>query len=169
MLDKKNDEDKKFIESLKKQCMAAIETKWSNEKARPRLPIIGHDMSPIKDGDQACDKQGIPLAEKHPEYAGHWIIRAGATKAPVVVDRARKAIESANEIYGGCWCRVNLNAYAYEFNGNKGVSFGLNGVQKIDDDEGFGSAGPRRVEDMFEEETSKVYTFSDDLMDDVPF
>lgn len=48
------------------------------------------------------------------------------------------------EIYPGCWVIAKLQAYAFDFDGNKGVKFGLRGLQKIADDERLkeGSADP---------------------------
>ena len=41
----------------------------------------------------------------------------------------------ADEIYPGCQVKVSLNAFAYNTDGNKGISFGLNNVQKIGEGE----------------------------------
>ena len=39
------------------------------------------------------------------------------------------------EVYSGCKVRATLSVFAYEKAGNRGVSFGLNNVQKLDDGE----------------------------------
>jgi hypothetical protein len=51
------------------------------------------------------------------------------TKAPV------------DKFYSGCWARVKVRAYAFDKNGNWGVSFGLQGVQFFADDEKLGGGG----------------------------
>lgn len=45
------------------------------------------------------------------------------------------------EIYAGCWVIAKLFPYAYDFNGNSGVKFGLRGLQKIADDERLKTGG----------------------------
>jgi hypothetical protein len=43
------------------------------------------------------------------------------------------------EVYSGAWYRAQVRAFAYENAGNKGVSFGLQNVQKLRDDDPLGS------------------------------
>ena len=43
-----------------------------------------------------------------------------------------------SEIYSGCYGKVSLRAFAYDQKGNKGVSFGLQNVQKVRDGESLG-------------------------------
>jgi hypothetical protein len=45
------------------------------------------------------------------------------------------------EVYAGCWAIAKLFPYAYSFNGNDGVKFGLRGLQKIADDERLKTGG----------------------------
>lgn len=149
MIDKTNKEQMDFMKGLYKDATEVLNEKWPDPNTRPRIPLTGHDSSLFKDGDIACNKQGIPLKEKNPEYAGHYIIRAGTTTKPVVVNRSRAPISDANEVYGGCWCNVNINTYSFNQQQNKGVTIGLNGVQKWKDDESFGSGRPA-VDEMFD-------------------
>jgi hypothetical protein len=150
MFDKKNPEHIKFLkEVLVPEATKALVDKWPDETKRPRIPIAGHDKSPIKDGDKNCDQQGVPLHEKNPEYAGHWIVRAGSKEQKPVVDRNRQELMDKGKIYGGCFCKVNLNAYAFSGELNKGVTFGLNGVQFWADGDSFGG-GRMKIEDMFD-------------------
>lgn len=41
------------------------------------------------------------------------------------------------DVYSGCWGHVAISIYAYN-NQSKGIGFGLNGVQKVKDDEPLG-------------------------------
>jgi hypothetical protein len=70
-------------------------------------------------------------------------------RRPGLVDRKKQDILDSEEIYGGCWGRASVRAYAYDTAGNKGVSFGLNHLQKTRDDEAFG-AGRVSVDDAFD-------------------
>lgn len=149
MFDKQNEEHKKVLATLHKQMQEALAEKWPDEKTRPRNPLIGDTRSPIKDGDKTLNTSGIPISEANPEYAGHYIVRASSTRAPRVVDRGLNTIMDSNEIYGGCFCNVNINVYTYDKGVNKGVTFGLNGVQKHADGESF-AGGNMAAEDMFE-------------------
>lgn len=57
-----------------------------------------------------------------------------------------------DEMYPGCKVRASLAAFAYDSNGNKGVSFALNNLQKIG--EGERLDGRRSAEDEFEADLS---------------
>ncbi len=66
-------------------------------------------------------------------------ITATSTRRPVVLDANREEItESSDELYGGCYGKLIVTAFAYDKGGNKGVSFGLLGVQKLEDGAAFG-------------------------------
>lgn len=98
----------------------------------------------LHDGDTDQD------LESNPEYAGHWYISVSSSEAypPNVVDRRLQKITDASEVYSGMWANVSMVGYAFNTQGNKGVSFGLRNVRKVRDDEPFG--GVSRAEDDFE-------------------
>ena len=60
---------------------------------------------------------------------------------PQVVDRIKGAdgkpipLTDKDEFYSGCWAIASVRAFAYDTAGNKGVTFALNNVMKIRDDE----------------------------------
>lgn len=95
---------------------------------------------PIKDGD---DKD-----PSDPAY-GHWIIRAKSAKRPLVVDASRTVIESKDDLYGGCYGRINVTPASYAIPTGWGVTLYLNAVQKVKDGERFGGSGVR-AEEAFE-------------------
>ena len=72
-------------------------------------------------------------------------------------------ITQQDEIYGGCYCKAQLNAYAYEQAGNRGISFGLLHLQKVKDGEPFGIR--TRAEDAF----APVENTDSDMSDDSLF
>ena len=66
-----------------------------------------------------------------------------------VVDKDVQPIVDSTEVYSGCYARVSINAFPYNVQGNKGVSFGLNHVQKIADGDYLG--GRSRAADDFDD------------------
>lgn len=88
--------------------------------------------------------------------------------APGVVDKQARRIKSwdgttlvdkeddiwevleENEVYSGMWMRCTFVAQAYERSDGFGVSFKLENIQKIRDDEKLGGGGRAKPEDDFE-------------------
>lgn len=95
----------------------------------------------LKDADKDTDDAGVTLAEKNPEYAGCYVLKADSTRRPIVVDRNKAAVTEADGvIYSGCFVNVSLAAAGYEFGKvKKGVKCYLNGVQFVRDGERFGT------------------------------
>lgn len=131
--------DKATIAKLNAAEAAAKEagktTKWNG-----RLPA--NLKSIIHDGDTEAD------LERNPEYAGHLYMSVSSKTRPGVVDQQVDPVLDSTEVYSGCYARVSINAYPYDTQGNRGVSFGLNHVQKLADGESFG--GRSRAEDDFD-------------------
>jgi hypothetical protein len=86
------------------------------------------------------------------EYEGYepgWtLLRVSTTTKPGVVDKNVQPIIAQEDFYPGCWARATVTVYAWTFKGNSGVSFGLQNVQKVKDDDSFGG-GRRRAEEDF--------------------
>ena len=57
---------------------------------------------------------------------------------PKLGNHKRRPIEDKEEVYGGCWGRVNVTPGSYSTSGNWGVTLYLNAVQKVKDGEAFG-------------------------------
>lgn len=104
-------------------------------------------INPIKDGDTSTDSAGNLLKDKNVSYAGMMVLSSWSKNQPGVVDSKNQIILDHDEVYGGCYCRAQLNCYAYEAGANRGVSFGLLHVQKVKDGEPFGTR--TRAEDAF--------------------
>ena len=115
--------------------------KWGSiDKNEIRRPFI--------DGDTKKDYAGVIYAEKNPAYKGMIIVKSWSKQAPGIVDATGKhPILQQDEVYGGCYCKALVNIYAYDQAGNKGISIGLNGLQKVRDGEPFGNRV--RAEDAF--------------------
>jgi len=130
--------DKATIAKLK----AAREAAAEDGKAKTfggKIP--GNLKSTLHDGDEEAD------LDRNPEYAGHWYMSVGSKTRPGVVDADLNAILDSTAVYSGCYARVSINAFPYSQSGNKGISFGLNNVQFLDDGPALG--GRSRAEDDF--------------------
>ena len=168
MFAKNDKEQMAFLKKLSTAMEDCMKRQWPDEATRPRIPIVGHDKSPIKDGDKNSNGQGVPFIEKSPELAGHYFLSASKyNDGLIVVDRNREEILDTQAVYGGCWCKVNITAYARTRSDNKGISVGLNGVQKWKDDERLGNGGAPSLEDMFEADSGS--NDSSNYKDDLPF
>lgn len=95
----------------------------------------------LHDGDEEAD------LDRNPEYAGHMYMSVSSKTKPGIVDQQLNPILDASEVYSGCYARVSIGAFAYNVQGNRGVSFGLNHVQKAGDGDFLG--GRSRAEDDF--------------------
>lgn len=124
LFDKKTD-----LTKLKELLEKTIKEKWGT-----KVPKVLNN--PIKDGD-GTKNNGEPY---NPEYHGHYFITVKNTRKPGVVDSQNQDILTEEEIYGGCFIRASVNAYAYDRSGNRGVSLSLNNVQKVKDGDAFGAA-----------------------------
>lgn len=89
---------------------------------------------PLYDGD-GYRQSGEAFGE---ECRGCMVITASAKQQPVVVGLDMQNILNPADVYSGCYIRANINFFAYNSNGNKGIGCGLNAVQKIEDGEPLG-------------------------------
>jgi hypothetical protein len=130
--------DVKTLTKIKNAINAASELgqvdKWNGKIPAP----LKH---PLRDGDVEADEKGE-------EYRGHYFINANSTRRPRIVDLQVHDIIEQEEVYSGCKCRISVNFYPFNTNGNKGVACGLNHVQKIEDGEPLGGAVSKAEDDF---------------------
>lgn len=79
--------------------------------------------------------------------AGAKFLTLKTTNKPGVVDQNLQPILDAEKFYAGCWARADVAAQAYDQKGNRGISFYLNNVQLVRDDDPF--SGRRKAEEAF--------------------
>jgi hypothetical protein len=103
--------------------------------------IPGNLKTTLHDGDEEAD------LERNPEYAGHMYMAMSSKARPGIVDADLNPVLDPASVYSGCYARVSINAFPYSTQGNKGISFGLNNVQFLEDGEPLG--GRSRAEDDF--------------------
>ena len=137
-----------------KKIMAAQAAALEQLKAKNGGKVPKGWKNTIHDGDEDAD------LEKNPEYEGCIYFNASSKTKPGVVDRDLNAILDQSEVYSGCYARVSLNAFAFNVPTAKGVSFGLNHIQKLSDGEPL--SGMSKAEDDFDDEWE-----DDDDLDDV--
>lgn len=135
--------DKATLSKLKRAAQAALDDGIANGKLKAGTSLK-NAWGTLKDGDERDD------LDERPEYAGHYYMNVNAYRKPGVVDANVQPILDSSEVYSGAYGKVSINAYAYNTNGNKGVTFGLNNVQKLRDGDFLG--GRARAEDDFEVE-----------------
>jgi len=105
------------LSGLKKICQEAAEEKWGNK-------IPSGIRKPFRDAGEK-DYDGFE--------DGMTFINASSKFAPGIVDQNLNGVISEDEFYGGCYARASVTAYAYDKAGNRGVSIGLQNLQKMSD------------------------------------
>jgi hypothetical protein len=135
------------LSKLKAAAKAAAEKKWgADPKKWPKnLRDPFRDQGDREKVDDATGDTYLPAGYE----AGAFYLNLKSTKRPGLVDAKVQDIIDETDFYGGCYARAQVNAYAYDANGNRGISFGLNHIQKLRDGESFGAAA-RNPSDVFE-------------------
>jgi hypothetical protein len=141
--------DKATVKAIK----AAIEAAKEKDKGRWNGKIPSNLKITFRDGDEED-------AEDRPELVGHYFMNVSAKNKPGIVDRNVNPITDADEIYSGMYARAAIRAFGYNTNGNKGITFGLDHIQKIADGDFLG--GRTRAEDVFDS-----FEDEDDDSDDI--
>lgn len=153
-------------------------------KARYQVTVLlpkGVDMSVVLKAveEAAVDKWGADYAKKHKikkpflktedqpkmsELVDDFpvFLRLNSKDKPGVVFASGTACgeDKSHEVYGGRWAYVSVRPFAYETEGNKGISLGLQNCQLLEDDERLGggrvsaeaefeSVGADTTEEMF--------------------
>ena len=126
------------LSKLKQAAEAAAREKWGKD-----LPK--NLRSPFLKAETLRDNASKPQLELED---GMVVIRASSKQRPGLVDASMQDIIDESQFYAGCYGRASLRAFCYEQQGNRGVSFGLQNVQKLRDGEPL--AGRTRPQDDFE-------------------
>lgn len=107
---------------LKAAMMAAAKAEWGGN-----IPKLDPAKAPIKD----CAAKSH-LAGYEP---GWHYVNLKSQYQPSVVDERLQEVIDPSRVFAGCWVRFHVNAYAYNNQFGKGISFGLNAVQFVRADE----------------------------------
>lgn len=140
------------LSAFEKLVEEAAKAKWGKDVPKKlKRPICDGNQ---EEGDEYQDTNFIRLSsnEDHP---------------PKVVGPDKKPLDP-KDLYPGCWGRASIRAYAWEFEGVKGVNFGVVNFQKTRDDEPFGSTSD--PDEDFDEVSTGSDSADDDFFgEDVPF
>ncbi len=118
--------DKKTVKKVEDAIQKAIQD--NKDKFGGKVPK--GLRTPLRDGD--VDREGDEA------YANSYFINANSKVKPGIVDADLNPILDPSEFYSGCYGRVSLASFYYSFNGNKGISFGLQNLMKTADGEPLG-------------------------------
>jgi Protein of unknown function (DUF2815) len=107
------------------------------------LKAAAQQAAKDKWGDKLPTKLKTPFLDQGDyEYEGYEkgaiLIRVTSKQKPGIVDAKVQPIIDSSQIYPGCYGKVSIRAFAYDQNGNRGISFGLQNVQKTRDGESIG-------------------------------
>lgn len=146
--------EKTFLKELDAEVERVAKDKWT------KIPV--KMQSVIRNGDEE-NEDG-----ERPEFANCVIFNCSSTRKPGIVVKKDDADDRQAElpplpkledylfatgkdveqvIYSGMECRASINVFAYEFQGRKGISVGLNNVMKTGDNEPY--AGGATAESDF--------------------
>ena len=117
-----------------KAAMAEARENFCKKNGASALPAKPNHT--LHDGD-GVRESGDPYG---PECKGCYVINVSSKQKPVIVDSFRNEITDPAELYSGCYGRAAINFYAYSRNGKKGISAGLQSIQKLHDGEPLGGA-----------------------------
>lgn len=96
---------------------------------------------PLRDGDEERPED--------PAYKDHYFLNVKSEHRPGIVDKERQDVIDSSEFISGDYCRVSLNAYAYDVSGNRGAALGLGNIQVLGKGEPLTSNA--RAEDDFDD------------------
>lgn len=158
--------DKASIDMVHKAIADATEK--GIEKGKFKRAEIAKLKNPLRDGDFEADSGG-----RGDEYRGCFFMNASSANAPGVV-KAQKGgppvpIMDTDEFYSGCYGRADINFFAYNQAGNKGIGVGLNNLllvkegERLDGRQKAESAFAAFVEEDTESETVNLDSAIGDL------
>lgn len=136
------------LSELKKSAAQAASEKWGDKVPKTI-------RSPFRFNEE--------LENPVPGIGDDWTVitfSAAEDRRPGLVDANLQDIINEAEVYSGAWFRAQVRAFAYDTAGNKGVSFGLQNVQKLRDDDpigggrtpankAFSAVGSKQTADIF--------------------
>ncbi|WP_287461211.1 ssDNA-binding protein [Sphingomonas sp.] len=121
------------LDVLKEKCPKALSDN-PREKVKVKLPFLDQGDMLRYDGYLEGSKYIIATSKKY---------------KPACIDLKQNAITDETRIYAGVWAICTVNPFWYDVDVNKGVSFGLQSVMIIADDEQIGGGGGENLADAF--------------------
>jgi len=136
---KKDPQQIKLFNIMKDMVNVVAKEKWG------KVPV--KLKTPFKKGDEQIN---ATTEKVYDGFTGMEVLNASSETKPGLVDQNMNAIMEPGEFYGGVFAQATVNVYAWEHpTGGKGVSFGLQNIQKVRDGDSFGG-GKSNPDDDFE-------------------
>jgi len=136
---KKDPQQQRLLKVMVDMVDVVAKEKWTKIPAKLKKPF--------KDGDEQINSK---TDEVYEGFAGMKVVNASSETRPGLVDQEMNPITEPGEFYGGVYAQATVNIYAWEHpTGGKGVSIGLQNIQKVRDGDAFGG-GKSSPEDDFE-------------------
>ena len=115
------------VDVLKDKCPDAL-SEDPRKKVKVKLPFLNQDEMLKYDG--YSDEPGAK-----------YIIATSKNNKPPVVDLRQQIITDEQRVYPGVWAITTVRPFWYDVGVNKGVSFGLQSVMVVADDNNLGGGG----------------------------
>ena len=138
--------DDPLLKKMRTAANAAAKEKFGSKIPKNlRTPFISQDSF---------------LADNDEPYAGFEdedliAIRVKTKRKPGVISTDGTKLFDDSDVYSGMYAELSLTCYAYDNNGNKGVSFGLKNVLKTRDGDRISGGGASSAEDDFAHRVDK--------------
>jgi hypothetical protein len=129
-------DDKETLDLIEQAIDKALED--GADKFGGKKPNKAACKLPLRDGDVEKDDEA---------YANAFFINCNNKTQPQVVDANRHLLDP-EAIYSGCYCKVSIQFYAFNVNGNKGVAAALGNIQFVRDGEPLGGARVTAADDF---------------------
>jgi hypothetical protein len=128
----------KGVAEMKALAMEAATKAWGPDMTK--WPAMKYKLFRKGDEPEKKDKAGFGPNVVFCKASLSLFKKTGERRLPPgIVDAYGKAIIDPSDFKGGDYARACINAYTYDYMGNKGISFGLISVRKERDGEAFAS------------------------------
>lgn len=133
------------LSKLRAAAQAAIVAKWGADKNKwpDKLRSPFRDQAERAKKDPETGKRSLPQGYEE----GAIFLTLNSDQRPGLVNQKLEDIIDESDFYAGCYARATVRAFAYDQKGNRGVSFGLQNVQKFADGESL--SGRTKAQDDF--------------------
>lgn len=140
--------DTALVKQINDAVKAEAQDYFSRDpKFKGRVPE--NFKSPLRDGDD-------PKKEGQAGFEGMYYITAKRKEEfgqPIVLDKRKQFITVKEDMYSGSWGVAAISLYGYNMSSdNRGITAGLNGIQKVTDDDRLdGGSSVNDFEDLDDE------------------
>jgi hypothetical protein len=116
----------KTVAEVRKAIQDAVEYGITKGKITKGMTTLASFKMPLRDGDTDTTEANAATT------AGHWYISARNSKAPGCIDKHGRPL-TEEDAYSGMIACVDVQFYAFNNAGNKGVACSLQNVLKVAD------------------------------------